>query len=73
MNTEVKHIVISLLKNSDIASSWGIYDIRITGNSVIFSVEAMKYRGDVVIKTTFNDKCTVTFRDKIDIPCTYDH
>lgn len=72
MTKEIKQIVVTLLKDSTIASSWGISNIRIMSNSVIFSVNAMKYKGDVTIKTTFNKKCIVTCGDGIDTPCTYD-
>ena len=72
MTKEIKQIVVTILKNSTIASSWGISNIRIMRNSVFFSVEAMKYKGDVVIKATPNEECIVTFRDGINISCTHD-
>lgn len=72
MTKEIKQIVFSILKDSMIASSWGISNIRMTCDSVIFSVEAMKYKGDVTIKTTFDKKCIVTFGNGIEMSCTYD-
>ena len=72
MTKEIKQIVVSILQDSTIASSWGISNIRMTSDSVIFSVEAMKYKGDVTIKTTFEKKCIVSFGDGISISCTYD-
>ena len=72
MNIEVKQIVISILKDSEIVSSWGISDIRLTSDSVSFTVDAMKYKGDVAIKTRLNKKCMVSFGEGIGIPCTYD-
>lgn len=72
MTKEVKQIIISILKDSEIASSWGISNIRIMNNSVVFSVDGMKYKGDVVIKASSDKKCILKFKDEIDISCTYD-
>ena len=49
MNKNVKSVIVGLLKEKEIVSSWGISNILIEGSSIHFQVEGFIYRGSIRI------------------------
>lgn len=49
LNKTIKQSLITLLKEEEIVSSWGISDISIIDNKVSFKVEGFRYKGLVTI------------------------
>ena len=53
-NKILRLALISFLENEVIVASWGISNITINQNSLIFDVNAMKYKGSISVVTTNN-------------------
>lgn len=69
MSIEIKNILLLFLKEKVITASWGISNIRIFPNYLIFSVEAMMYKGVIQISPTNNTDCIVRLVGKSEFQC----
>lgn len=73
LDKNIRHLLIELLKNEVIVSSWGISDIAINKENISFSTNGFLFIGVVNIETIigcvdsyyvyFNNK----FRDKVEL------
>ena len=68
MNKNVKRVIVDLLKEKEIVSSWGISNILIKESSVHFQVEGFIYRGLICIKCN-ESNCEIKFDDGKTILC----
>ena len=62
-------ILAALLESELIVASWGISDIKISSDSVSFSVDGMKYQGLVSISQTSSSDCIVSLKGKASFRC----
>ncbi len=62
-------ILAALLESELLVASWGISDIKISSDSVSFSVDGMKYQGLVSISQTSSSDCIVSLRGKNSFRC----
>lgn len=69
MNGEIKNILLLFLKEKVVTSSWGISNVRILPNSLVFSVEAMMYQGVVLISPINATDCNVCLSGKDGFRC----
>lgn len=69
MNVEIKNILLLFLKEKVVIASWGLSNIRIQPNSLIFSVEAMMYQGVVKISPIGTTYCNVYLCGKKEFRC----
>jgi len=51
MNTELKNLLVELLKHEIVVGSWGLTGIRIGKSGVSFHASAFKYNGRIQIKS----------------------
>lgn len=69
INIDIKTILLLFLKEKVVAASWGIYNVRIMPNRLLFSVEAMKYQGVVQITPINTTFCRVRLHGKKEFLC----
>lgn len=69
MNLEIKNILLLFLEEKVVIASWGMSDIRVQDNSLIFSVKAMVYQGIVKISPISATHCSVYLSGKIKFRC----
>ena len=49
MTENIRRIILDFISNPIVVASWGIASIDIKHDSIYFSVEALKYRGKIII------------------------
>lgn len=49
MNANIKIVLLDFVSNPAITSSWGISNIQVTDEQILFEVSAFKYIGKVII------------------------
>lgn len=69
MNMKIKEILLLFLKEKVVTASWGISNIRILPNNLMFSVEAMEYKGVVQISPINDTDCMVCLSGKAVFKC----
>jgi len=62
MKKSIKNLIVLFLEKEEIVSSWGLSNIRILDNELIFYVNAFKYTGDISIVSKENDLFMVKMR-----------
>lgn len=68
MNKNLKRVMVTLLKEKEIVSSWGISNILIRRNALYFKVDGFIYKGSICIicNTSY---CEVKFENGKVIQC----
>lgn len=64
LSSEIRILLLTLLANDEIASSWGITDIDISFSSVSFNANGFLYTGRVVISPDSLDSYSITLGTK---------
>ncbi len=68
MNKNLKRVIVVLLKEKEIVSSWGISNIRIKENVFNFQVDGFIYKGSICIVCN-TSYCEVKFDNGKTIRC----
>lgn len=63
MNETLRLLIITLLENKVTVASWGISNITINSNIMVFDVDGLKYKGKVSIKVTGLASYTIRIGD----------
>lgn len=64
LSSEIRILLLALLANDEIASSWGITDIDISFSSVSFNANGFLYTGRVVISPDSLDSYSIQLATK---------
>ena len=64
LSSEIRILLLTLLANDEIASSWGITDIDISFSSVSFNVNGFLYTGRVAISPDSLDSYSILLTTK---------
>lgn len=65
LSKEIRNLLITFLSNQSIVASWGISNIQIGKNSLKFTVNGMKYHGEVFVSRSIETVYDVKIGDKM--------
>ena len=68
MNKNLKRVMIVLLKEKEIISSWGISNVHMKGNVLSFQVDGFIYKGSICIVCN-TSYCEARFANSKTIKC----
>jgi len=72
MNSNVRNLLLQIIEEKEVATSWGINNINIEENAISFSVNGLKYCGKVNITFKSIACVDITFADEHKTICSVD-